>query len=71
MVRVALGAQEMDKYYFADEPNKLYTLKEICNVFDELAESEGKDEKGYKWIDFVNPIAEAEMSFDITIEEKS
>tara|TARA_R110002051_G_scaffold132261_1_gene205891 strand:+ start:277 stop:474 length:198 start_codon:yes stop_codon:yes gene_type:complete len=59
----------MSEYYFADEPNKLYTLKEICNLFDELAESEGKNEKGYKWIDFVNPIAEAEMSFDIAIKE--
>ena len=61
----------MSEYYFVDEPEKLYTLKQICNVFDELAVSEGKNEKGYKWIDFVNPIAEAEMSFDITIEEKS
>ena len=61
----------MTKYYFVDEPDKLYTLKQICNVFDELAVSEGKNEKGYKWIDFVNPIAEAEMSFDIIIEEKS
>ena len=61
----------MSEYYFVDEPDKLYTLKQICNVFDELAVSEGKNEKGYKWIDFVNPIAEAEMSFDITIEEKS
>mgnify|MGYP003129201792 FL=1 len=61
----------MSEYYFVDEPEKLYTLKQICNVFDELAVSEGKNERGYKWIDFVNPIAEAEMSFDITIEEKS
>ena len=61
----------MSKYYFVDEPDKLYTLKQICNVFDELAVSEGKNERGYKWIDFVNPIAEAEMSFDITIEEKN
>jgi len=61
----------MSKYYVVDEPDKLYTLKQICNVFDELAVSEGKNERGYKWIDFLNPIAEAEMSFDITIEEKN
>ena len=70
-MEVRRGEKLMTKYYFVDEPDKLYTLKQICNVFDELAVSEGKNEKGYKWIDFVNPIAEAEMCFDITIEEKS
>jgi|TARA_R100000482_G_C5047093_1_gene110958 hypothetical protein len=57
----------MSKYYFVDEPNKLYTLKQICKIFDSLAETEDKNNKGYKWIDFVNPIDEAQISFDVSI----
>ena len=57
----------MAKYYFKDKPEKQYTLEQICVIFDELAETEGKDEKGYKWIDFVDPIGEAEATFDMEI----
>jgi|TARA_S200002703_G_scaffold98328_1_gene85002 hypothetical protein len=62
---------KMSKYYFVDEPNKLYTLKQICKICDSLAKTEDKNNKGYKWIDFVNPISEAQISFDVSIEEVS
>ena len=51
---------------------KIYSFTKLCDYFDDLDRSEGKtdnEEKSYKWKDFVDPMGEAEMLFNLTIRE--